>query len=214
MASQWRGGPYVKGTLGTLLRTTMHQVGVVRDAARETARTQRVWIDSAMLARRRRELLADIGAKVVDRVRAGGFAERARFPELTKPLDELDALEEELAEASARSRDSTGLAGAAVSMWRGDSSSESGPEPARRAEELRVWRPHAQDAARAPASEDDDTPGSRPGARGERRKARVVPQGGGGIAFADAPPSSDPEGDADLEEYMHEDDVPGGEPSR
>ncbi len=203
MSSQWRGGPKVKGTLGTLLRTTMHQVGVVKDAAVRQARTQRVWIDGAVLARRRKDLLAQIGERVVARVRAGDAEVALSWPELLEDIDELDALEAELEEASARSREAVPAVSAVSSAW---SKRSAAPAPARRPEDLRVWRPVVDEAD---GEAGDGEPGAQgagppePQERGARRTSRLSPKGRGGIAFAD-----DPIGEDDLEEYMHDDDIP------
>jgi hypothetical protein len=204
MSSQSRGGPNVKGTLGTLLRTTMHQVGVVKDAAVRQARTQRVWIDSAVLARRRRDLLAQIGEQLVERIRGGDEAELAmRYPEIAAQIDELDALEADLDDATERSRDAVPAVSAAWARARAGR----GPEPARRPEDLRVWRPVVDgEVVEAPVAA--DAPRAPSHGRGERRKARIAPGGQGGISFAGGS-ANDPALDDDLEDYMHEDDVPG-----
>jgi hypothetical protein len=206
MSSQWRGGPKVKGTLGTLLRTTMHQVGVVKDAAVRQARTQRVWIDSAVLARRRKELLAQLGEQLVERVRSGAAGELdARWPELAASVEELDQLEAELDEATARSRDAVPAVSAA---WARAKAGRSAPPP-RRPEDLRVWRPVLDDdepaVSATEVSAGEATPAPDPAERGRRRRARFSAGGQGGISFGD---------DDDLAQYMHEDDVPKPEPTR
>jgi hypothetical protein len=210
MSSQWRGGPNVKGTLGTLLRTTMHQVGVVKDAAVRQARTQRVWLDSAMLTRKRRELLAQLGEQLVERVRSGEEAELAmRWPELAASVEELDQLEADLDEATARSREAV----PAVSAAWARAKAGRGEPPARRPEDLRVWRPVLDDddppaeVADAPSPAAAAVPAADPADRGRRRRARFSAGGPGGISFG-----ADIGDDDDLEQYMHDDDVP--EPTR
>src|SRR5215813_2242983 len=69
MASKRRGGfgpPELRGTLGTLLRTT---TGVVRDAIERGAREGRARLDDARANRRRHDALADLGSLVLDLIR-------------------------------------------------------------------------------------------------------------------------------------------------
>ena len=88
MASKRRGGfrpPELRGTLGTLLRTT---TGVVRDAFEQG----RARLDSARASRRRHDALADLGELVLDLIRRGEI-DHAELPEardLIRELDELD----------------------------------------------------------------------------------------------------------------------------
>src|SRR5215831_218921 len=92
MASKRRGGfrpPELRGTLGTLLRTT---TGVVRDALERGAREGRARLDDARASRRRHDALADLGEIVLDLIRRGeiDLAELPEARDLIRELDELD----------------------------------------------------------------------------------------------------------------------------
>jgi hypothetical protein len=92
MASKRRGGlrtPELRGTLGTLLRTT---TGVVRDALERGAREGRARLDDARAGRRRHDALADLGELVLDLIRRGeiDLAELPEARDLVRQLDELD----------------------------------------------------------------------------------------------------------------------------
>jgi hypothetical protein len=216
MAGSRRGGgpPDLKGTLGTLLRTTLHQVGVVKDAVLEQAQSQRRVLDGALLDRRRREALAALGEAVYRRALAGDLGDLEDDRDIASRLDQVAELDRRLEEAGDRDP------GEAVSsaQW------AAAPERQRfhRADperEMRVWRPSLDDLDDDGGGDDRPTPPS--GARaaraaagsadepGGRRRRRGRPEGerGGGIAFVTDP--VDP--DDDLEAYMHPDDVPGGE---
>ena len=96
MARQRRGGfrpPELRGTLGTLLRTTLEQAGVVRDALERGAREGRSRLDSALAGRRRKDALAELGELVLDLIRRGeiDLAELPEAQDLVRFLDELDA---------------------------------------------------------------------------------------------------------------------------
>src|SRR5215510_11070445 len=93
MPSKRRGGfgpPELRGTLGTLLRTT---TGVVRDALERGAREGRARLDDARNSRRRQDTLADLGELVLDLIRRGeiDLAELPEARDLVRQLDELDA---------------------------------------------------------------------------------------------------------------------------
>lgn len=93
MPSKRRGGfapPELRGTLGTLLRTT---TGVVRDALERGAREGRARLDDARANRRRQDTLADLGELVLDLIRRGeiDLAELPEARDLVRQLDDLDA---------------------------------------------------------------------------------------------------------------------------
>ena len=93
MASKRRGGlrtPELRGTLGTLLRTT---TGVVRDALERGAREGRARLDDALSGRRRDAVLAELGDLVLDLIRRGeiDLAELPEARDLVRQLDDLDA---------------------------------------------------------------------------------------------------------------------------
>lgn len=206
MAQKRRGGgrggafrpPELKGTLGTLLRTTLHQAGVVADAARDALGQGRARLDDARQARRRQDALAELGEVVLDLIRRGEI-DVSELPEAQGALRRLDEFDDgyeddeapdEIATPPSRSRfDTRGRAsrdddGTVSSTWRP-------PRPAKPLE--RVWRPPGA----APA--DDGEAAAGPPARA---KSGVVVPGAkkGGISFEDD--------DDDLAEYMHPDDVP------
>src|SRR4051812_8607925 len=92
MASKRRSGfgaPELRGTLGTLLRTT---TGVVRDALERGAREGRARLDSARASRRRHDALADLGELVLDLIRRGeiDLGELPEARDLVRELDDLD----------------------------------------------------------------------------------------------------------------------------
>src|SRR3954451_6251385 len=92
MASKRRGGfrpPELRGTLGTLLRTT----GAAARAARgRGARGARARLDSARASRRRHDALADLGELVLDLIRRGeiDLGELPEARDLVRELDDLD----------------------------------------------------------------------------------------------------------------------------
>ncbi len=197
MAQKRRGGgggafrpPELKGTLGTLLRSTLHQAGVVRDAAREVFGQGRARLDDVRQQRRRADALAELGELVLDLIRKGeiDLGELPEARELVQQLDDLDADAPEhgdhdepaIATAPSRSRfDTRGADDGTVG-----SGAKWSPPPKPRGE--RVWRPPADDA---PA------PAAKPAAP---RK--------GGISWQT-------DDDEDLADYMHPDDVPPKEPT-
>src|SRR3954469_3490720 len=100
MASKRRGGfrpPELRGTLGTLLRTT---TGVVRDALERGAREGRARLDSARASRRRHDALADLGELVLDLIRRGEI-DLGELPEARDLVRELDDLDDTAAAADA-----------------------------------------------------------------------------------------------------------------
>src|SRR5215510_13245988 len=93
MASKRRGGfrpPELRGTLGTLLRTT---TGVVRDALERGAREGRARLDDVRASRRRQDALSELGELVLDLIRRGeiDLAELPEARDLVRLLDEFDA---------------------------------------------------------------------------------------------------------------------------
>ncbi len=198
MAQKRRGGgggafrpPELKGTLGTLLRTTLHQAGVVRDAAREVFGQGRARLDDVRQQRRRGDALAELGELVLDLIRKGeiDLGELPEARELVQQLDDIDAQsgndehEPEVATAPSRSRfDTRGADDGTV----GSGARWTPPRP----KGERVWKPPVDDA---PA------PIAKPATSALPRK--------GGISF----PTDDD--DDDLADYMHPDDVPPKEPT-
>jgi hypothetical protein len=217
MARSRRGrsrGPELRGTLGTLLRTTLAQAGAVKDVLQRGAREGRARLDEARSTRRRDQALAELGELVVELIDRGEAPELEDHPDVQAALEaiaELDAVADDGGDrargrpvagrdfvtpsrrapfdrGSARSRDARDDDddGAVSSRsWR--------PPPP--GGDARVWRPpRDRDPAKEPgaAFQEKTRPGKPPTARG-------------GIAF-DADP------DDDLEAYMHPDDVKPPDP--
>lgn len=195
MAQKRRGGggafrpPELKGTLGTLLRSTLHQAGVVRDAVGEVLGQGRARLDDVRTQRRRQDALAELGEVVLELVRAGEI-DLGELPEaqaVIRQLDEMDAgseeeLPEDMVKPTTRRRfDARGADDGTVA-----SSARWAPaKPAKPAGE-RVWRPPVDEPAPQAAAKQKQMPV--PGVRK------------GGISFDND--------DDDLAEYMHPDDVP------
>lgn len=203
MASgRWGGPPDVKGTLGTLLRTTLYQVSAVKDAALREAKNRRGWLDTAVLQRRRKEALASLGEAMLQLSRAGALGELAEVPEVQQALADVDELDAQILEAEERAAE----AGGAVSAFAAGATAPARGEP------MRVWRPVLDDDERDTDADGDDAAPARPSRRTpppDRARRRAV-RSGGGISFVDeAPRPGDLDSDDDLAEYMHEDDVPG-----
>ncbi len=159
MARQRRGGfrtPELRGTLGTLLRTT-------REVLERGAREGRERLDEALAGRRRSDALAELGEIVLDLVRRGEI-DVDELPEarsVIAHLDEIDAGhahdEPEVARPSLRKRfddrrsedDGT----VAATTW---------APPNRAKPAAKVWRPPAAPPA-APEARAIPKPGQRKG---------------------------------------------------
>ncbi len=187
----------VSGTLGTLLRTTLHQVGVVKDAAVRSASRSRERLDEAMLERKRRDTLAALGEVVYELIVEGDAADLEEVDEirsLVSDLEHLDARldQHEQHQAPAPQDDGT-VSSAAWSSVRRFHQAEGAAE--------RVWRPTA-DVPDAP-KRDAAPPGESAGPR--RRRSAASGERRGGISFVDDPADA---AEAELADYMHPDDVP------
>ena len=192
MARQRRGGfrpPELRGTLGTLLRTTLAQAGGLRSALERGAREGRARLDDALAGRKRTEALAELGEIVLDLIRRGEI-ELDQLPEAREVVEYLDSVDEgeeqdvrDVAPAPARSRfddrDRDGTVSS--SKW---------VAPPRKAP-AKVWRPPAEIEER-PA--DEITARDQPVAKPKKKD---------GISFGKTEDEDD-----DLAEYMHPDDVP------
>lgn len=221
MASKRRGGfgpPELRGTLGTLLRTT---TGVVRDALERGAREGRARLDDVRASRRRQDALGELGELVLDLIRRGEI-DLTELPEARDLVRQLDELEHEPAEepepprvvSRRRFDDRAAHAASAVRDDRGDGTVASGaavrstrpttpgrpppPEPASRHPETASTRTTTQpirDSWRPKLDDDVPTLAEVPAAK---RTLPRDPRRKGGISFDDE----------DLDEYMHPDDVP------
>lgn len=199
MAQKRRGGggafrpPELKGTLGTLLRSTLHQAGVVRDAVGEVLGQGRARLDDVRTQRRRQDALAELGEIVLELVRSGEI-DLGELPEaraVMRTLDEMDAGEEEVQEDVAQPP--TRKRFDARSGDDGTVSSGARWAPAKPAKPIgeRVWRPPVDEPA--------------PQAAAKQKQMPVPGVKKGGISFDND--------DDDLAEYMHPDDVPPKPPA-
>jgi hypothetical protein len=190
MARQRRGGfkpPELRGTLGTLLRTAATSAGVVRDAIERGARQGRARLDDLRADRRRQEALAELGEIVLELIRNGEI-DLGELPEARSVIDHLDQLDAESDDEDADAappdkRNRFDDRGGESDAEDGTVSSQTWRPPNRRAgRPTKVWKPAVEAAAPEAA-----TP--------------PVPTRKGGIQFTE-------DDDADLDEYMHPDDVP------
>lgn len=210
MASGRRGGPSdLKSTLGSLLRTTLDQVGAVKDVVEQQARGRGGLIDQALGQRKRRDALAELGEKVYRLSRQGQLGELALDPEIGMAIAQVEAVADD--DVEWHDAPMARRAGA-------EAVSSTNYQPPERKEqgEYRVWRPVMPEApvvaeeTEAPPSEavvletiDDRSARS---SRMPRKSARRNIDGG--IQFvAESAHSGDADCDDDLEQYMHEDDV-------
>jgi hypothetical protein len=196
MARQRRGGfrpPELRGTLGTLLRTTLAQAGGLRSALERGAREGRARLDDALAGRRRNDALAELGEIVLDLIRRGEI-EIDQLPEAREVVAYLDEVDEgdgdepeaQIAAAPSRSR----FDDRSRDKSDGTVSAKKWVAPPRKAAApARVWRPPVEPA--------DDRPSDEITARD-----RPPPKKKGGISFGK------PDDDDDLADYMHPDDVP------
>jgi hypothetical protein len=195
----------IQGTLGTLLRTTLHQMGVVKDAVERQARSSLSQLDAVMLQRRQREMLARLGEVIWERARNGELVELAEHGEIAAIFDELAELEarapqgawpgdgDDDRDGDADDRDggadddgTVSAADWAAAPPRGPAANR-GPAASRRGQQdLRVWRPSVADIPDTPDLPDVDEPrrDASPAAAGSRD---VEPQRGRKAGVAEIP---------------------------
>ncbi|MBA2545137.1 MAG: hypothetical protein H0V17_36175 [Deltaproteobacteria bacterium] len=211
MARQRRRGgfspPELRGTLGTLLRTTLQQAGVVRDALARGASEGRSRLDDFRTDlrsnRRRQEALAELGEVVLDLIRRGEI-DLAELPEARAVIDHLEEIDAN-ADAEDVERDSSPTippptrkrfddrgTGARDSDDGTVSSARWSPPRRDAVKPTRVWKP---DVEAAPVDAPDTVPG-------HKALPKRDPDRKGGISF------SVDDSDDDLADYMHPDDVP------
>ncbi len=80
---------------------------MVKDAVERQARSQRVWLDSALLQRRHREAMTRLGEIVHALAASGELGDLEEFPEIARQLAVLEDLEERIVEAGERAREAT-----------------------------------------------------------------------------------------------------------
>jgi len=199
MATGRRGGPLdLKGTLGTLLRTTLNQMAALRDAVEHQARSQRGWFDSAMLSRQRKEVLASLGEVIYQLAVTGELGDLEEFPEVSRLIYDLEEIDSQIEQSETETRQRSSRK-SPREVW--GRASRQTPEQS----DDRVWRPMDPGLADEPSNPEPE-PRKSPRQRGGRPRERASRERKGGIAFAHdgAPADGD---DSDLSEYMHEDDV-------
>ncbi len=86
------GGADLTETLGSLLRSTLEQAGVVREVLERGARTGRARLDEARAGRRRSTALTELGEIVLELVRSGEV-ELDELPEIADVVAELDRID-------------------------------------------------------------------------------------------------------------------------
>ena len=208
MARGWGNAPPdLKGTLGTLLRTTLIQLGSLRDVAvRELRAGSRELANRApsLVGSGRTEVLASLGEIIYELAKSGEL-DLDDFPELASAIAELESIDssfnesfnEPFNESFNESFDGSSGEGFAVGgPKRRSTPAEASASP--------VWRPdpadYDDDGTRRMASSEPQS--SIEGARPSRPSR---PSASGHIAFV---PDDGVDSDDDLAEYMHEDDVP------
>ncbi len=209
MARQRRGGfkpPELRGTLGTLLRTTLQQAGVVRDALERGAREGRSRLDDLRTdmrsSRKRQDALAELGEIVLELIRNGEI-DLSELPEARDVLDHLEQID--AADTGDDQRDRVPTVPPPTRKRFDDrpppatdaedgtvSSGRWSPPPRRPSKPTKVWKPVAATTATAEPADVPTAPGHK--ALPPRDTTRK-----GGIQFED---------EDDLADYMHPDDVP------
>lgn len=149
----------IQGTLGTLLRTTLHQMGVVKDAVERQARSSLGQLDTVKLQRRRREALARLGEVVWDLAVNGELGELAERSEIAAVLDEIEELEAS-AEEGAEPAGEPGDGSVSSAEWKPPAPG-SQAKGRRHHDTMRVWRPNLDDH-HEPHPDGDASPGTGP----------------------------------------------------
>src|SRR5579862_8963169 len=137
-------GGEIRGTLGTLLRTTLAQAGAVKDALERGAREGRARLDDARIGRRHEEALAELGAIVLEQVRKGELADLEEIREIADAIATIEELEarmegEREPAPSRRTRDMAPRRREPADDGTVSSGAWSPPRPT--SGSVRVWRP-------------------------------------------------------------------------
>jgi multidrug efflux pump subunit AcrA (membrane-fusion protein) len=93
----------LKDQLGSFVKGALAQLDSVREVVVQKSRAGKIQIDVAMLKRRRRDALAEIGRVVVELAAKGRLSEDD-FPEIGPALAQLEALDEKIAAEEERAR--------------------------------------------------------------------------------------------------------------
>jgi hypothetical protein len=196
MAKSGRRPPDLRGSLGSLVQSALEQVGVVREVVERGAQAQRTRLDALKLERRRRDAMAQLGEVIYNLAMRGRLGELADDPDVRAQLEDIDTLDQRI--DAAESRGASGFranAGVPASTARRKSRAAKAER-----EPMRVWRPVPPFAAGEAHAHPDDDLDDDP--RPPSRDDAVSALRGRGISF------NDRWDDDDLEDYMHEDDVP------
>jgi hypothetical protein len=89
--------------LGTFVKGALAQLDSVREVVVQKSRAGRIQIDVAMMKRRRRDVLAELG-RVVAELAGRGRVSEDDFPELGPALAQLEAIDEKIAAEEERAR--------------------------------------------------------------------------------------------------------------
>jgi len=207
-----RRPPDFRTTIGSLVQSALEQVGAVRDVVERGAQTQRHRLDAVRLQRKRRDALASLGEAVYRLAVQGRLGPLADEAEIEARIAEIDDLDQQIEMADESTHEDTGgfAANAGWPKPREAVSAFSGSAAARRrrsSEPVRMWRPVPPGAAPAagtpsePAEPSAPLPATPTAPHRAPRRSAPPPVTGRGISFDD-------DWDEDLEEYMHEDDIP------
>jgi hypothetical protein len=90
----------LKKTFGAFVRTALQGLETARDVVVQKSKAGKVQLDLAMLKRKRRDVLADLGEAVARLAEAGKIDEET-YPEISAPLSALEAIDERIAAAAA-----------------------------------------------------------------------------------------------------------------
>lgn len=93
----------LKKGFGAFVRTAMQGLDSVQKVVVQKSKAGRIQIDVAMLRRKRKDALADLGAAVAE-LAASGKLREDQYPELSGPLSALEALDERIADEEERAR--------------------------------------------------------------------------------------------------------------
>ncbi len=161
----------LQSTLSSLLRTTLEQVGVVRQAMERQARSSRERLDGVMLQRKRRDAFVRLGQFVYELAMTGALGELEEVPEIAELLDDIEHFEQEL-DAPDRPGWDDDVEAVSSADWR--------PPPRRDrprrdspAEEVRVWRPVMPETDDSHVDRGESEPSGRHGQDDQRREPRT-----------------------------------------
>jgi hypothetical protein len=104
----------LKDQLGSFVKGALAQLETVREVVVQKSRVGKIQLDVAMMRRRRKEILAELG-EAVAKLAADGRVSEEDFPELSSSLAQLDAIDEKIAIEEERARRLDASADAATS---------------------------------------------------------------------------------------------------